>query len=71
MIEFRKLYVNKKEGFVGCDVLAFEGVDYVCDLSKDKFPFEDSSVDEFHCSHFLEHLTGPERIHFFNELWRV
>lgn len=31
----------------------------------------DSSVDEVHCSHFVEHLTGPERIHFVNELWRV
>ena len=24
-----------------------------------------------HCSHFVEHLTGPERIHFVNELYRV
>lgn len=31
----------------------------------------DDSVDEVHCSHFLEHLTGAERIHFFNELYRV
>lgn len=40
-------------------------------------PFElpDSSVDEAHCSHFLEHLTNLndkwERVHFFNELHRV
>ena len=35
----------------------------------------DNCVDEVHCSHFLEHLTNFndkwERVHFFNELWRV
>lgn len=31
----------------------------------------DSSVDEVRSSHFVEHLTGTERIGFFNELWRV
>jgi predicted SAM-dependent methyltransferase len=31
----------------------------------------DNSVDEVSSSHFVEHLTGSERIHFFNELYRV
>lgn len=31
----------------------------------------DGSVDEIHCSHFLEHLTGEQRIKFFNEMFRV
>jgi hypothetical protein len=35
----------------------------------------DSSVEEVHCSHFLEHLehnqAKPERVRFMNELWRV
>jgi len=31
----------------------------------------DNSVDEVRSSHFVEHLTGTERIPFFNELWRV
>lgn len=31
----------------------------------------DSSVDEVNSSHFVEHLTGAERIGFFNELYRV
>lgn len=35
------------------------------------WPFEDNSVDEAFCSHFIEHLTWPERVHFFNELYRV
>ena len=61
---------NKREGFIGVDSIAFEGVDIVGDLTK-KWPWDDSSVDEVHCSHFLEHLEAPQRVHFANELWRV
>lgn len=32
---------------------------------------EESSIEEVHCSHFLEHLTALERIRFVNELYRV
>jgi hypothetical protein len=66
---------NKKSGFVGVDAIAFEGVDVVANLAADRWPWEDGSVEEVHCSHFLEHLTNLEgrweRVHFFNELWRV
>lgn len=66
---------NKKEGFIGVDSISFEGVDVVCNVGKDRWPWDDSSVDEAHCSHLLEHLTNLdgkwERIHFFNELYRV
>ncbi len=42
------------------------------DRSKYKpWPWEDNSVEEVHSSHFIEHLTAPERIHFVNELHRV
>lgn len=61
---------NKREGFLGVDSIAFEGVDVVADL-RQKWPWEDDSVDEVHASHFVEHLTAPERIHFVNELYRV
>jgi hypothetical protein len=61
---------NKAEGFTGIDAMQFDKVDHVLDLRKD-WPIEAGSVDEVHCSHFLEHLTGTERIHFFNELYRV
>jgi hypothetical protein len=60
---------NPKEGFVGVDVRDF-GQAIVCDL-RDTWKWEDDSVDEVHCSHFIEHLTGPERVHFYNELYRV
>lgn len=62
---------KKKEGFVGCDQFAMEGVDHVFNIGEEAWPFEDKSVDEAHASHFLEHLTAKQRMHFFNELYRV
>jgi SAM-dependent methyltransferase len=66
---------NKREGFTGVDQYAMPGVDVLCDLGKDPWPWDTDSVDEAHCSHFLEHLTNFngkwERVHFFNELHRV
>jgi Methyltransferase domain len=66
---------NPREGFVGVDMFKMKGVDIVCNLAKDKWPFADNSVDEAHASHFIEHLTNLgdkwERTHFFNELYRV
>jgi hypothetical protein len=61
---------NKREGFTGVDAIKFPNVDLVHDLRK-VWPWKDNTVDEVHCSHFLEHLTGTERIHFYNELYRV
>ena len=61
---------RKREGFTGVDAIKFDGVDLVQDLRK-PWQWEDGSVEEVHCSHFLEHLTGFERVHFFNELYRV
>ena len=62
---------NKREGFHGVDARQFDGkVDTVLDL-RQMWPWEDESVDEAHSSHFVEHLTGAERVHFFNELHRV
>jgi hypothetical protein len=65
---------NKKEGFIGIDQYEMPGVDIVCKLGE-KWPIEDESVTEFHCSHVLEHLTNFEdkweRTNFFNELYRV
>ena len=62
---------NKREGFVGADAIKFPGVDVVVDLATKKWPWKDESVEEAHASHFVEHLTGAQRIHFANELHRV
>jgi len=61
---------NKKPGFIGCDSIAFPGVDVVTNLNG-PWPWPDNSVEEAHCSHCLEHFTVQERVHFFNELYRV
>lgn len=57
-------------GFTGVDIRPFTGVNIVADL-RQPWPWPDASVDEAYSSHFLEHLTGEERILFFNELYRV
>ena len=35
------------------------------------WPWADNSVGEVYSSHFVEHLDQKERLHFFNELYRV
>lgn len=45
---------SKQEGFVGVDI--WEGADIVHNLFTFPYPFEDNSVDEIFCSHFIEHL---------------
>lgn len=61
---------NKKEGFLGVDRRSFPGVDVVQELTA-PWQWADSTVEEVHMSHTLEHFTGKERVHVFNELWRV
>lgn len=62
---------NKKPGFLGVDVRQFDDkVDVVTDLTQ-PWPWADNEVEEAHSSHFIEHLTAPQRIHFANELHRV
>jgi predicted SAM-dependent methyltransferase len=60
---------HPKDGFVGVDVRDF-GQAIVCDL-RDRWKWEDNSVEEVFSSHFVEHLNAAERIHFVNELYRV
>ncbi len=60
---------NPRSGFVGVDSRDF-GQAITHDLRK-PWPWADGSIEEVHCSHFVEHLTAPERIHFVNELHRI
>jgi len=62
--------IHKRDGFVGVDIQKFEGVDQVVDLTK-PWPWADGSVWEVNCTNTVEHFTWPERVHFFNELYRV
>jgi SAM-dependent methyltransferase len=60
---------SKQEGYHGVDAMKLPGVDTVMDIRTTPWPWTD--VDEVRCSHFVEHLTGAERVAFFNELYRV
>ena len=60
---------DNKDGWVGVDSIDF-GQAYVKDV-REGLPFETDSVSEARSGHFVEHLTGTERISFFNELYRV
>lgn len=62
---------NKKEGFLGVDQYKMDGVDVVLNIGKEKWGWDNDTVEEIHASHFLEHLTAEERIHFMNEAYRV
>jgi hypothetical protein len=62
---------NKKEGFIGVDQYAMENVDVVLDIGNATWPWKDGEVEEIHASHFLEHLTQEQRVHFMNEAYRV
>lgn len=62
---------HKREGFHGVDIRPFPGVDTVLDLTMTLWPWLDNSVSEAHASHFVEHLTGPQRVVFVNQLYRV
>jgi len=61
---------NKRQGFLGVDQYGMDGVDVVLDV-RQPWPWENESVDEAYSSHFVEHLTAQERVHFYNELHRV
>jgi hypothetical protein len=61
---------GQPQTWVGVDSISFPGVDVVMNLT-DKWPWKDSTVEEAHTSHCLEHFGATGRIHFINELYRV
>jgi hypothetical protein len=67
---------SPKEGFEGVDL--WEGACHRWDLLQFPWPWKDSSVDELHCSHFIEHIpmattaAGKDLLFaFFDECHRV
>jgi len=60
---------KKKEGCFGIDSVPNPGVDCVLNLTKDRLPFEDGTIDYIFSSHCLEHLNGIS--HLFKEISRV
>jgi SAM-dependent methyltransferase len=60
---------KKRDGFIGLDFVEQPGVDVVLDVTTERWPFDDRSVDEVFSSHFLEHIDEPN--HVFSEIGRV
>jgi len=61
----------KRRGFVGVDQYDLDGVDIVCDVSKE-IKMEDDSVDFLIADNLLEHINpGADSITAFNEVHRV
>lgn len=66
-----------KEGFDGVDLYAADAK-YKTNLLKFPWPWKDNSVEEIHCSHFIEHIPMRETASgqdflfaFFDEMYRV
>jgi hypothetical protein len=61
---------SKMDGYLSVDQIAFDGLDLVTDL-RQPWPWADNSVSDIHLSHALEHFDSMERVHIFNEMYRV
>lgn len=61
---------SRMDGYLSVDSIPFEGLDVVADLTK-PWIWGDNTVSHIHMSHVLEHFTGDERVHIFNEMYRV
>ncbi len=61
---------NKQKGFLGVDIAAGPGVDFVWDLEQYPWvPFKDDTFDELNVSHYAEHTK--DLMKFMNEVWRI
>jgi SAM-dependent methyltransferase len=60
---------RKKEGFLGVDISPDVKPDFIHDLNIYPYPFEDNSVFEVFCSHFIEHVADIKK--FMEEIWRI
>lgn len=63
---------NPREGFTPVDAVPIPGLNNIVhDLLSFPYPWDESSVDEVHLSHVLEHFTKPDRVKILNELYRI
>jgi SAM-dependent methyltransferase len=60
---------RKIEGYTGVDISPITGVDIVYDLTKYPWPWEDNSILDIRCSHFLEHVVDIKT--FMEECYRI
>jgi len=67
----RKPEDNEKEKWYGLDIRPFKRVDYVLNVGKEIWPFEDNSVDYIKSIHLFEHFYSHELFHAMEEAHRV
>ena len=60
---------NKQSGYIGVDKIKLDCVDVVHDLDTYPYPFENNSVDEIFCSHYIEHVEDLPK--FMDEIYRI
>ena len=61
---------KKLEGFVNIDINPSCNPDRILNLLRTPWPFQRDSVEEFNCTHWLEHI-GEEFIQIMKEIHRV
>lgn len=61
---------SKFDGYLNCDISPASKPDYVFDIEKDIWPFEDNSVEAVIAHHVFEHI-GEGYFHMLKELYRV
>jgi SAM-dependent methyltransferase len=64
-------YQQREDGFIGLDAIKTDAVDHVIDLKSMPWPVDDAVVDAVFSAHYLHRLDMPERIAFFNEVYRI
>lgn len=63
--------MRKPEGFVGLDIRPFKETDFVCNIGKEQFPFENDTAEYIEAIHLFEHFYPEELLHCVDECWRV
>ena len=59
-----------RNGWIGLDIVEY-GWNKVCDVTKDRFPFDDNTVDVVEMHNLIEHIERKHWRHMLNECWRV
>jgi ubiquinone/menaquinone biosynthesis C-methylase UbiE len=60
---------RKRNGYIGVDKFSIVEPDIVCDVEKERLPFDDSTVSEIYSSHVFEHIHDIQTV--MNECHRV
>jgi len=62
---------TENEEWINLDIRKLEGIDIICDLSKEKIPLEDNSIDYILANDILEHFTPKELVEILSECNRI